>query len=98
VAQSAPADAPLGPWANVVTDRYTSRGRSREPRRDYDSRGDIKDGSYGFDDRMDTDDHAYDKGKGQGGLYSDSIVHNRGRGRGNSRDRGRANDRTRGYR
>jgi hypothetical protein len=59
------------------------------------------DGSYGFDDRMDTDDrddNQYDMGKSRMGLYSDTIVGSRGRGRGSSRDRGHGNDRGRGYR
>ncbi|KAE8451908.1 hypothetical protein EG329_002749 [Mollisiaceae sp. DMI_Dod_QoI] len=98
---------PLGPRADVDrsddnrsyggSDRYTPRDRSHERRRDYD-RNDVIDGSYGFSDRMDTDnsDNRIDGGRGQG-LYSDSMINSRGRGRGNSRDRGRNNDR-RGYR
>jgi hypothetical protein len=57
------------------------------------------DGTYGFDDHMDTDDRNDNRGRG-GGLYSDNLVGDRGRGRGNSRDRGRGNgnDRGRNYR
>jgi hypothetical protein len=44
---------------------------------------------------MDTDDRQ-DGGRGRG-LYSDTMIGNRGRGRGNSRDRGRG-ERGRGYR
>jgi len=84
------------------SDRYEPRDRSRERRYDRD---DVMDGSYGFSDRMDTDnsdtgnrDNRNDRGRGQGqGLYSDSLINSRGRGRGNSWDRGRNNDR-RGYR
>lgn len=58
-------------------------------------RDEIIDGSQGFEDRMDTDDN-----DNRGGLYSDNLVNNRGRGRGNSRERGRGGgkDRGRGYR
>jgi hypothetical protein len=95
---------PTGPRADAIADRsddarsgYGSRSdRSPPRRRDYDSRDDVIDGSYGFnDDRMDTDDRQ-DGGRGRG-LYSDSMVGNRGRGRGHSRDRGRG-ERGRGYR
>jgi hypothetical protein len=53
------------------------------------------DGTYGFEERMDTDDHK-DNYENGGGLYSDNLVGNRGRGRGNIRDRG--NERGRGFR
>jgi hypothetical protein len=49
-------------------------------------------------DTDDRDDNQYDMGKSRMGLYSDTIVGSRGRGRGSSRDRGHGNDRGRGYR
>jgi hypothetical protein len=56
------------------------------------------DGSYGFDDRMETDDRE-DKGRSGGGLYSDTMIGNRGRGNANGRGNGRrGGDRPRGYR
>lgn len=105
---------PLGPRADIVTDRSDSRSdaryagsdryapldRSQDRGRDND-RDEIMDGSYGFEDRMDTDDrddNGYEKGSGRG-LYSDRIVGGRnGRGHGDSRDRGRGNERGRGFR
>jgi hypothetical protein len=114
VAHAAPAArsaAPLGLRADTLidrvegskpsygaSDRYAPRGRSRDRRRDYESRDEVTDGSYGFDDRMDTDDYDNSHEKSQGGLYSDSMVGNRTRGRANSRERGRGNDRGRSYR
>lgn len=102
ITSTPPLTAPLGPRAdaypdrsdesrprNSVTDRYVQRGRSRDRRRD----DVLVDGSYGFDDHMDTDDR---DDKGKGGLYSDNLISNRGRG--GSRDRGRGGDRGRGYR
>ncbi|KAH8767987.1 hypothetical protein BGZ57DRAFT_472192 [Hyaloscypha finlandica] len=95
---------PTGPRADVITERsddtrsgYGSRsGRTPPRRREFGGRDDVIDGSYGFDeDRMDTDDRQ-DGGRGRG-LYSDTMIGNRGRGRGNSRDRGRG-ERGRGYR
>ena len=85
---------PLGPRADTRTERsddirsgYDSRSDRTPPRRrDYD-RDEVMDGTYGFqNDRMDTDDR---QENGRGGLYSDSLISDRGRGRGNSRDRGR---------
>jgi hypothetical protein len=108
------AITPLGPRADGYADRSDDnrsghggnsdryavpRERSRERRRDYD-RNDIMDGSYGFDERMDTDERE-DQSRGSGGgLYSDTLVNNRGRGGSyNGRDRGgRGGDRPRGYR
>jgi len=95
---------PTGPRADAITERsddtrsgYGSRsGRTPPRRREFGGRDDVIDGSYGFDeDRMDTDDRQ-DGGRGRG-LYSDTMIGNRGRGRGNSRDRGRG-ERGRGYR
>lgn len=103
IAPLARSTTPLGPRADILadrsdgmrsghggSDRYVPRARSRERRRDYDSRDEVTDGSYGFEDRMDTDDHdnQYEKGRGRGGLYSDTMVNNRGRGR-LGKDRGR---------
>lgn len=105
VPSAARSGTPLGPRADIVNgrsddtrsgyggpDRYPPGERSRDRRRDYNSREEIVDGSYGFDDQMDTDDRE-DNGRGRGGLYSDSMVVNRGR-----RDRGRGNNRGRGNR
>ena len=86
---------PLGPRADDRSsqggsDRFVPRERSRDRRRDYD-RDEVMDGSYGFDDRMDTDDRGdnrRDNGRGRG-LYSDTLIGGRGRGRGNTQDRGR---------
>lgn len=56
------------------------------------------DGSYGFEDRMETDDRREDKSRGGGGLYSDTMIGNRGRGNANGRDRGGRGGDPRGYR
>lgn len=82
------------------SDRYPPRQpeRDRGDRRDRDyDRNDLVDGSYGFEDKMDTDDNDSNK---KGGLYSDNMITNQGRGRGNYRGRSNAggNDRGRGYR
>lgn len=104
------AITPLGPRADTYTDRSDDRPgygnsdryappreRSRERRRDYD-RDDVMDGSYGFEDRMETDDRREDKSRGGGGLYSDTMIGNRGRGNANGRDRGGRGGDPRGYR
>ncbi|TVY83445.1 putative RNA-binding protein [Lachnellula suecica] len=93
---------PLGPRADAIADRpdenrserYNPRDRGgrRESERERD---DVMDGSYGFDDRMDTDDQD-DRNRGRGSLYSDNLIGNRGRGRGDSRDRGRSDARGNG--
>lgn len=92
--------APSGPRADAnanrsddrsgySSDRYTARDRERERSRREPDRDDVMDGSYGFDDRMDTDDNDDRRGRGRGNLYSDNLIGERGRGRGDSRDRGR---------
>jgi hypothetical protein len=96
VASTGRSVTPLGPRADDIrssqggSDRYAPRERSRDRRRDYD-RDEVMDGSYGFNDRMDTDDRGNnqrDNGRGRG-LYSDTLIGGRGRGRGNSQDRRR---------
>lgn len=76
------------------SDRYNPRDLERSRRES--ERDDVMDGSYGFEDRMDTDDPNGRSARGRGSLYSDNLISDRGRRRGDSRDRGRGDRFVRG--